>query len=83
MVEVCKVQKASEKKVKKHRCFHCNKKIAVAFRNTPCDCGNNYCVEHRLPESHQCIINHQQKHLENRETHITAMKCVAEKVAAI
>lgn len=77
------VEDETKKKVKKHRCFYCNKKIPVAFRNTPCGCGNNYCIEHRLPEKHDCSIDARKKHLETSESQIAAMKCVAEKVAAI
>tara|TARA_B110001469_G_scaffold127517_1_gene148759 strand:+ start:5128 stop:5361 length:234 start_codon:yes stop_codon:yes gene_type:complete len=70
-------------KIKKYRCFHCNKKIQIAFRNTPCECGNNYCAKHRLPENHDCGIDARKKYLETSESKIAEMKCVAKKIIAI
>jgi uncharacterized protein YkwD len=34
------------------RCEHCGAEVMLPF--TCAYCGKNYCVEHRLPESHQC-----------------------------
>lgn len=45
------------KKYKKPRCFECNKKIKMmAFE---CRCGNKYCNEHRLPETHTCSFDYE------------------------
>jgi uncharacterized protein YkwD len=33
-------------------CEHCGKEVMLTF--ICAYCGKNYCVEHRLPESHQC-----------------------------
>ena len=34
------------------KCEHCGVEVMLPF--TCAYCGKNYCVEHRLPESHQC-----------------------------
>lgn len=46
--------KCQGKKKKAARCpvEGCNKKIPLV--PIPCKCGVNYCMDHRLPESHNC-----------------------------
>ena len=44
----------SNKKIKKNRCFHCNKKSLML---TQCKCKNYFCFEHRLPEVHCCCYD--------------------------
>jgi len=37
-------------------CQICGKKLDILFPFKCSRCGNYYCNEHRLPESHQCIV---------------------------
>tara|TARA_Y100000992_G_C21133071_1_gene427528 strand:- start:526 stop:753 length:228 start_codon:yes stop_codon:yes gene_type:complete len=49
-----------EKKTKKkNRCSHegCNKKLRIT--DMVCRCGNRYCAEHRVAETHDCSFNFQ------------------------
>ena len=36
-------------------CYVCNKKINLL--NFECKCGNNYCINHKMPEKHNCLFN--------------------------
>ena len=48
--------KKNKKKIKKIRCFICNKKLSLV--DIPCSkCSYAFCIEHRLPESHNCNYN--------------------------
>ena len=38
--------------MKSCRCLLCKKKLKIT--DFPCKCDGRYCVEHRLPESHNC-----------------------------
>ena len=49
----------NEKKKKKKRCPMCNKKIKLT--DMECRCGNIYCMEHRLPELHNCCFNYKKE----------------------
>jgi predicted nucleic acid binding AN1-type Zn finger protein len=48
-----------------------------------CVCGKEFCLSHRLPESHDCTFNMREKHMESAQTQISAMKCVHEKINKI
>uniref|UniRef100_A0A6C0KFV6 AN1-type domain-containing protein n=1 Tax=viral metagenome TaxID=1070528 RepID=A0A6C0KFV6_9ZZZZ len=41
-------------------CFDkCNKKLSLVDKSCKCICKNNYCILHRLPESHKCSIQYE------------------------
>ena len=50
-------QVITEKKPKKKRCPICKKKLKLT--DMECRCGNIYCIEHRLPEAHNCTFDYQ------------------------
>lgn len=52
---VKKVQK------KKNRCWVCRKKMSLAGQFA-CGCGYTFCAKHRYPDSHDCDVDHKQKH---------------------
>lgn len=39
-----------------NKCPCCNKK--VNFLGIICKCGGKYCMDHRLPEKHNCLYNY-------------------------
>ncbi len=47
----------SQKKTKSktNRCFFCNKKLKMI--QFSCKCGQNFCITHLNPHSHQCTFN--------------------------
>lgn len=73
----------SETPKKKHRCFKCNKKIPLVMRGSPCQCGHEFCMLHRLPETHNCGVDQRSEHLAKSAQTIQQMKCVASKVVKI
>ena len=46
----------NENKKKSSRCFFCNKKIKLII--SKCRCENLYCIEHLLPEKHNCTFDY-------------------------
>jgi len=54
-IPVKKVQK------KKNRCWVCRKKMTLAGQFA-CGCGYTFCAKHRYPDSHDCDVDHKQKH---------------------
>ena len=70
-------------KPKKHKCNFCRKKISLTMQELVCVCGKEFCLSHRLPESHDCTFNMREKHMESAQTQISAMKCVHEKINKI
>ena len=48
----------TENKKKKPRCSleGCNNKLKIT--DMSCRCGNRYCAEHRVSESHDCSFNY-------------------------
>jgi len=51
-------KKSPAKKVSAvNRCFCCSKKTGLS--GFKCKCGESFCSEHRLPESHTCTFDHQ------------------------
>jgi len=45
-------------KSKKKRCKVCNKKLGIL--GFECKCGHQYCIKHRMPEDHECIIDYKE-----------------------
>lgn len=40
-------------------CFDkCNKKLTLVDKSCKCICNKSYCILHRLPETHECIIKY-------------------------
>jgi predicted nucleic acid binding AN1-type Zn finger protein len=37
------------------RCQHVSCKKKLFITDFPCKCEKRFCVNHRLPESHQCV----------------------------
>ena len=66
-----------EKKTDKPRCCMegCNKKLKLS--DMECRCEKRFCLIHRLPEQHNCIINYK------NINPIKVEGCVAEKVVKI
>ena len=56
----------------------CKKKTGLTA--TKCRCGLVFCSKHRLPEVHNCAHNFRSTHLENMDTLVGNMKCVAQKI---
>ena len=85
MTEIDNSQLLNKKKEKKHkhRCFLCNTKIQVAMRGYPCQCQNEFCLLHRLPENHECTFNRREEHLKTCQSKISELKCVSEKMERI
>jgi len=52
------------------KCPVCNKKANML--GIVCKCGNKYCMEHRMPEDHNCAINYKARKTptENVSNHI-------------
>ena len=43
------------------KCYECGKDL-VAFSGFECSyCGKTFCAEHRLPESHHCLMSERNK----------------------
>jgi predicted nucleic acid binding AN1-type Zn finger protein len=75
--------KSNTKTKSNTKCYLCKKKIALAMRGIPCQCGHEFCILHRLPESHNCDFNNREHHLQNREEKINSMKCESIKINKI
>lgn len=55
----------------KKKCKCCNKKITTM--NFKCIyCNDLYCVNHRLPEDHECIMDYKNISKSNNKIHIEA-----------
>jgi predicted nucleic acid binding AN1-type Zn finger protein len=68
-----KIQKSPLIKVV--RCVSCRTKVGMF--GIACKCGNVYCSEHRMPESHECSYDFKgngRKTLEQQNPKITAQK---------
>ena len=60
-------------------CSHidCKKKITLTQQIMgKCRCNNIYCIQHRIPESHDCSFNYTM----DKETFIQSNKCVESKL---
>jgi len=42
------------------KCVTCNKKLMIPFK---CRCEKQYCIKHRMPESHSCSFNYKESFL--------------------
>ena len=58
----------------------CKKKTGLTAMK--CRCGMVFCPKHRLPEKHNCSYDFRSHHLNEMETLVGNMKCVANKVAS-
>lgn len=67
----------------KSRCYHCQKKIPLSLRGMLCQCNQQFCSKHRLPENHNCEFDFRKAHFKNSEKNIASMKCVAKKIEQI
>lgn len=55
----------------------CKKKIKLTEQIMgKCRCNNIYCIQHRIPESHDCSFNYTM----DKETFIQSNKCVESKL---
>ena len=52
--------KVKKKKIKKNRCFVCNKKISILPFKCKCHSKKVFCSLHRMPESHNCTFDFHQ-----------------------
>ncbi len=66
-------------KIKKKRCFHCNKKIGLIV-NT-CKCEKEFCIKCRLPEIHNCTFDHHKFEKEQLKKNLP--KVITEKIIKI
>ena len=46
-------------KTKKEKCAHCNKKQLICFEC--CHCAKSFCMIHRMPERHECVMDYTNK----------------------
>ena len=61
----------------RRRCNLCNKKISIVdVLSSTCKCDKTYCLNHRLPEKHNC--KHDFLSEVNKEKEIAKLKCVSE-----
>ncbi len=67
--------------IDKKKCSYneCNHRIKLT--NLPCKCGNIYCIEHRLPEKHNCTFDY--KNEKSRRQLIEDMECKSLKIQKI
>lgn len=47
--------------LKKQKCKHCAKKVLICF--TCSSCNHTFCIQHKMPEYHECVSNYQNKDL--------------------
>ena len=71
--------KMDSKKMKKTICDMngCKKKLGIVKYN--CNCGNNFCVKHKLAESHNCtydFIKEGKKKLEEKNPVVIKPKII-------
>ncbi len=59
-------------------CDECHKKSYIMVR---CMCGNNYCLSHKYPDSHNCTFDHRKVFRERLERNNP--KIEAEKIKKI
>ena len=66
---------------KKIKCYFCNKKYNITIK---CECGNNYCLNHRQKFVHNCSLENTNI-IENKtkEKLIENMRCISSKVEKI
>ena len=64
---------------RRNRCPCCNKKLGLI--GFTCKCGENFCAEHRMSESHNCGYNYQDEHKKRLETQL--VRVVGEKIDKI
>jgi AN1-type zinc finger protein 5/6 len=64
---------------RRNRCPCCNKKLGLI--GFACKCGENFCAEHRMSESHNCGYNYQGEHKKRLETQL--VRVVGEKIDKI
>jgi AN1-type zinc finger protein 5/6 len=54
--KICNEKKDINKKLKKKKCFNCNKKLTML--NFECKCNHKFCTICILPEIHNCQFNY-------------------------
>ncbi|CAK9300365.1 unnamed protein product [Gordionus sp. m RMFG-2023] len=54
---IVKFENVSNNSVNNNRCFTCRKKTGI-ISSFNCRCGNEFCVLHRHPESHDCTFDY-------------------------
>ena len=73
-----------KRKMKDPKCNHdgCEQRVPLAQQliGKCTRCTKIYCIEHRLPEIHKCLISKIEVSAEEKDKLINNMKCVATKV---
>lgn len=64
---------------KKNRCPCCNKKLGLIVFS--CKCGENFCAEHRLSDSHNCSFDYQAEN--RRKLSLDLVKVESKKIDKI
>ena len=72
---------SSNNKIKKTRCYQCNKKVGINYYE--CKCDKMYCENHRFPFEHQCEYDWKKNKLNELNSILMAGKTLKRKIEMI
>lgn len=80
----CEISKKPNKIVKKkNRCHHSGCKKKLKLTDTECKCGFKYCLNHRMPESHNCPFDHKKEGEQLLSEKLMTQKTTSDKIVKI
>ena len=83
----CEISKNTNKIIKKknikNRCHHSECKKKLKLTDTECKCGFKYCLNHRMPETHNCPFNHKKEAEKILSDKLMTQKTVSDKIVKI